>query len=142
MASINSGRVVTAGLLAGVVLNVFDIIWNFTVMQADLTAIATKLGMDPAAAMSFSGAIPWIIVDFVIGLALVWTYAAIRPRFGPGPSTAVIAAIPLWLATSAVVYGFTSMGLMSTSAWVKGTVTALITMAIGSVAGAWAYKEA
>ena len=58
MASINTGKVITGGLLAGVVMNVCDMVWNFTVMQADMTAMAQKFGIDPAVAMSFSGALP------------------------------------------------------------------------------------
>ena len=141
MTSINTGKVITGGLLAGVVMNVCDIAWNFTVMKDDMTAMAQKFGIDPATAMSFSGAIPFIIADFVLGLVVVWNYAAIRPRFGPGPKTALLAGAVPYIAVTAVLYGFSSLGMMSNSTMVKGSLTALITMALGSLAGAWAYKE-
>lgn len=142
MASINAGRVVIGGLLAGVVMNALDMFWNFVVLKDDMIGISQRLGMDPAAATSFSTAVPWIVVDFVMGLAVVWNYAAIRPRFGPGVSTAILAGIVPFLASGAVVYGFSSMGLMPMSAFVKGALAAIVTMSLGSIAGAWAYKEA
>src|SRR4029453_18469102 len=97
MASIDTGRVVMGGLLAGVVMNACDMFWNMVVLKDDMIGVAQRLGLDPAAAMSFSAAVPWILVDFVIGLAVVWNYAAIRPRFGAGPKTAILAALAPWL---------------------------------------------
>ena len=141
MASINTGRVVIGGLLAGVVLNALDMFWNGVVLKDDMMGISQRLGMDPAAAMSFSAAVPWIVVDFIIGLVVVWTYAAIRPRFGAGVRTALLAGVVPLVASSAVVYGFAAMGLMPMSAYVRGTLAAVVTMSLGSIAGAWAYKE-
>jgi len=142
MSSINTGRVVIGGLLAGVVMNACDMFWNLIVLKDDMVAMSQRLGMDPAAATSFSAAVPWIVVDFVIGVALVWSYAGFRPRFGPGPKTALLAAVAPWVVTSAVVFGFTSMGLMPMAAFVKGTLAAAVTTILGSIVGAWAYREA
>src|SRR6476619_7410875 len=142
MSSINTVRVVIGGLLAGVVMNACDMFWNLIVLKDDMVAMSQRLGMDPAAATSFSAAVPWIVVDFVIGVALVWRYAGFRPRFGPGPKTALLAAVAPWVVTSAVVFGFTSMGLMPMAAFVKGTLAAAVTTILGSIVGAWAYREA
>jgi hypothetical protein len=142
MASINSGRVVIGGLLAGVVMNACDMFWNLAVLKDDMLGIAQRLGMDPAAATSFAAGVPWIVVDFVIGLAVVWNYAAIRPRFGPGPRTALLAALAPWLVATAVVFGFMTMGLMPVGAFIRGTLASIVTAGLGSVAGAWAYHEA
>lgn len=142
MARIDAGRVVTGGLVAGVVMNVVDFVWNSTVMSSDMTAMAQRFGVDPATMMSFSSALPWIIADFVLGFVLVWTYAAIRPRFGPGPTTALLAAIPVFVGITAIIYGFTgAMNMMPMATFVKGTVTSALTMALGSLAGAWLYKD-
>ncbi len=142
MAVIDTGRVVVGGLLAGVVMNACDMFWNTVVLKDDMTAVAGKLGMDPAAAASFSTAVPWIVVDFVIGLAVVWNYAAIRPRFGPGPKTALLGAVAPFIVATAVVFGFTTMGLMPMGAFVRGTLATAVSATLGSLAGAWAYREA
>ena len=45
MASINTGRVVIGGLLAGVVMNACDMFWNLVVLKDDMIVVAGKLGM-------------------------------------------------------------------------------------------------
>ena len=37
-----------------------------------------------------------VLLSVIAGLVLMVLYAAIRPRFGVGPKTAVIAAAALW----------------------------------------------
>ncbi len=142
MATIDSGRVVMGGLAAGVVMNVLDMVTNSTIMKDDMLALAQKFGQDPAAAMSFSAAVPWIVVDFIIAFAIVWNYAAIRPRFGAGPQTALLAVVAPFVVVTAVLYGFTSMGVMPMSSFIKGSLASLVTIAIASIAGAWVYTEA
>ena len=80
--------------------------------------------------MTAMAAVPWILVDFVLGLVVVWTYVAIRPRFGPGPKTALLAALVSFVSSTAVVSGFTSMGLMTQAAFVRGTLLAAVSMAL------------
>ena len=139
--AINTGKVITGGLLAGLVFNVFDMLFNFTVLANDMTEMASRLHLDPAVATDFSKAIPFIVADFVIGLLVVWNYAAMRPRFGPGATTAILAGLVPYLAITAVMYGFTSIGVFTVSMFVKSSCLAIITMAAGSLAGGWAYTE-
>ena len=141
MASIDTGRVVIGGLLAGVVMNACDMFWNTVVLKDDMTGIAGKLGMDPATAAAFSTAVPWIVVDFVIGVAVVWNYAAIRPRFGPGPKTAVVSGVTLWLAVCSVFAGLTAIGVYTEQAFIKESFLNLVTVLAASLAGAYFYKE-
>src|SRR4029434_4016947 len=61
----------------------------------------------------------WVVVDFIYGLVLVFTYAAMRPRFGPGPKTAVIAGMSYWVAFTAVFAGLTAMGIYTQQAFMK-----------------------
>jgi hypothetical protein len=142
MAGINTGRVVAAGLVAGVVANACDMVWNGFVLKDDMMAMSQRLGVSAADASSFAAAVPWIVVDFVLGLVVVFTYAAIRPRFGAGPRTAVIAGLILFVGTTAVVFGFTSMGLMPAATFVRGSAASLVTTIFASLAGGAAYKEA
>jgi hypothetical protein len=142
MSSINTGKVVTAGLLAGLVYNVMDFIWNTTVLAEDYRANATRLGLDPAAAESPTGIATWVVIDFLLGILVVFTYAAMRPRFGPGPKTAITAGMVLFLAVTLVLFGFATGGMLTMGLVAKGTVLSLITTILGSAAGGWAYKEA
>ncbi len=142
MSSINTGKVLTGGLLAGVVLNVLDFANNYLLVGADFEANATRLGLDPAAAMSPTGIATWVIIDFLYGILIVWTYAAIRPRFGAGPKTAIYAGLVPWLAIAMIIFGFTQGGMFPMALYVKQVIISLIITCVGAVAGAWAYKEA
>ena len=142
MSSINTGKVITAGLLAGLVFNIVDTVSNFTVLAPDMNAMVERLHLDPAIMTDFSKAIPWIAIDFILGILVVWTYASIRPRFGPGPKTALLAGLVPYLAVTVVLYGFTVMGVFTMAMYLKSSVFAAISLSLGSLAGGWAYKEA
>ncbi len=141
MASINLGRVVAGGLVAGVVANAIDFVTNTYVLASDIAAWAPTRNLDPAAMNSGPVAATWIVVDFVFGLLLVSTYAAMRPRLGAGPKTAILAGLALWVAVTIVLFGFTQMGVFSMALFVKGSIAALINTLAASVAGAAVYKE-
>lgn len=141
MASINLGRVVAGGLVAGVVANAIDFVTNTYVLAADIAAWAPTRNLDPAAMNSGPVAATWIVIDFLFGLLLVSTYAAMRPRLGAGPKTAVLAGLALWFAATIVLFGFTQMGVFSMALFVKGSIGALINTLVASVVGAAVYKE-
>jgi hypothetical protein len=136
------GKVVAGGLLAGLVLNLGDMIINGVLLAADFEASMARLGLDPAVLTSVPVAVTWIAVDFLVGLLLVWSYAAMRPRFGPGPKTAILGAVPLVGGVTLVLFGFTMMGYFTSAVFVKGTIASVINAAIGAVVGAWMYSEA
>jgi hypothetical protein len=142
MAAINTGRVVLGGLVAGVVLNVLDFVANGVIVgerfKADWDAINPALWPKMSAAPSM---VTYVVIDFVLGILLVWTYAAIRPRFGPGAKTAAIASVTLWLLGSALYAGFVASGLISTTAYLVFGVIALINFLIGGWVGGKLYSE-
>lgn len=142
MSSINTGKVVAGGLVAGLVFNVLDFLNNYLVVGEDFRANATRLGLDPAAAESPAGIAVWVVIDFLLGLLVVWTYAAIRPRFGPGPMTAIIAGLIPYLGITFVLLGLATGGLMPLALWAKMAVINAFITGIGAVAGAKFYQEA
>lgn len=139
--AMNTGKVIVGGLVAGLVFNIGDFIINTMILAAENAALLTRLGLDPAAMESFAGIAPWIVIDFLFGLLVVWTYALVRPRLGPGVGTAVIAGLIPYLGATLVLAGFTSMGVFPMSLFITGSIAALVNTAIGSVAGAWVYTE-
>lgn len=139
--AINTGKVVAGGLVAGFVYNVFDMLWNFTVLQADGLEMATRLNLNPAVFSEFSYQIPWIVIDFVLGLVTIFIYAGFRPRFGPGPKTAVLSGFMPWVAITSVVCGFASMGIFTETLVTKVSLLTIVNVVVGSIAGAWVYKE-
>lgn len=71
----------------------------------------------------------------------IWLYAAIRPRYGPGPRTAIIAGFAMWLITSARDVSWVSWGFGPASGLFIPTIVSLPIMAVTSILVAWAYKE-
>src|SRR5262245_21541688 len=94
MKEINLVRVLLGGLVAGVVINVGESIFNGVLFAKDVVAAMTRLNLPPVG----GSAIPiFLSIGFALGIATVWLYAAIRPRFGPGVATAVRAGGVVWL---------------------------------------------
>jgi hypothetical protein len=123
------------------VANVIDFVNNTYVLGADMQAWAASHNIDPATLTSGAVAGTWVVVDFIYGLLLVFTYAAIRPRFGPGVRTAIIAGLAVFLSPTIVLFGFTQMGMLTMAMFVKGTIGAIVATLAASVAGAAIYKE-
>src|SRR5258708_38141277 len=96
MGKINWGRVLGGGLLAGVVLNVWDFLINGVWLKNDWNTAMHALGKGDMAGSQ----IAWFgICDFIVGVWLGWLYAAIRPRYGMGPQAAAAGAVGVWLRT-------------------------------------------
>jgi hypothetical protein len=139
--AMNTGRVVAGGLVAGVVANAIDFVTNTYVLGADMQAWAASHNIDQATLTSGTVAGSWAAVDFIYGLLIVFTYAAMRPRFGAGVRTAIIAGLVMFLAPTIVLFGFTQMGMLTMPMFVKGTIGAIIATLAAAVAGAAVYKE-
>ncbi len=140
MGRINWGRVVLGGLLAGVVLNIVDWLTYGVWLKPDLAAAMQTLGKQPGA---MDSAVPlWVALDFVYGIGLLWVYAAIRPRFGAGPKTAVIAGVAVWFFVGLLhAIGEAPMGFMPQRVMMIGTIVNLIELAVAGPVGAYVYKE-
>jgi hypothetical protein len=141
MGKINWGRVVLGGLAAGVVLNIVDYVLYGVWLRPDFAATMQALGKPPGATDSL---IPlFVVVDFAFGIGLVWLYAAIRPRYGAGVKTAVIAGVAVWFFISLLrSISEAPMGLFPQRVYTLGTCVTLVAYVIAGTAGAYFYKEA
>ena len=83
-----------------------------------------------------------LILDFALGVAAVWTYAALQPRFGAGKRTAVVAGFVVWLSGN-LFPGLTSlaMGLSPPSFMAILFAYTLVQMVVAAMAGASLYRE-
>ena len=142
--NINRQKLVLGGLAAGLVLNIIDFLSNGVIfsarMQADANAFKAGLG-DQMAAMGGGQIAIYVFFDFIIGFLLVWTYAAIRPRFGPGPRTAVYAGLVFFVIGLITTYGYKTIGVMSSGLWWSYTALWFINLLLAAVVGAAVYKE-
>jgi hypothetical protein len=139
MSRMNLGRLFLGGLVAGVVGNVLHALSSMYLTTVEMSDMQRRLGLSQDAINS--SVTTWIIVDFVWGLLLVFAYAAMRPRFGAGPKTAVVSGVTLWLAVASVFAGLTAIGVYTEQAFIKETFLNLVTVLAASLAGAWVYRE-
>jgi hypothetical protein len=139
MGKINHGRVFLGGLLAGVVFNIGEFILNEPILGEQWIAAMQDLNRPPIGGSQ----IAWfVIMGFAYGIAAVRLYAAIRPRFGPGPRTAIRAGLALWFLIWVLGFGST----LITNLYPKGLVLTsilwgLFEAPIATLVGAWVYRE-
>lgn len=138
MGRINLKGVILGGIVAGIVLNVYDFLMYGLVLRAEFEAAMQAIGktMDPNAIYVF------VVLDFLFGIWAVWLYAAIRPRFGPGPRTAIIAGLFMWLGFGVLhAVSEAPLGIFPTAMVMKGVGTALLAWPLAIAAGAKFYSE-
>jgi len=140
--AINVSKVVVGGLAAGVVGNIVGYVAFGMLlaprMQSDAVAVAPQL---QGRGMSGEAIATNVIGTFVIGFLLVWLYAAIRPRFGPGPKTAIIAGLAVWVTGIVFHLDWLLVGLMSSTTYVLAAIAGLVQLLASSWVGAMVYKE-
>jgi hypothetical protein len=141
MGKINSGRVIIAGLVAGIVSDILGYVVDGVLLAPRWAAGMKALGRGE---FSPNQVILFNILGLVAGIALIWVYAAIRPRFGAGPKTAICAGIIVWVISALIPnLGFMWFsGLFSRHLTVFTTAGALVEIVVGALAGAALYKEA
>ena len=140
MAHTNRGRVILGGLLAGLVINIVEFITNGVVLREAWDRAMQALGKPTA--LSTGAIVMFNIWGFLLGIAAVWLYAAIRTRYGPGPNTAIRAGLVTWaLAVFLPNLGNYPLGLFPARLLIISTVVALVESVVATLAGAWLYRE-
>jgi uncharacterized protein YacL len=82
------------------------------------------------------------ICGFLLSIAAVWLYAAIRSRYGAGPTTAIRAGLVTWaVAVFLANLGNYPLGLFPTRLLVITSIVALVEIVVATLVGAWIYKE-
>jgi hypothetical protein len=142
MGSINTQKLVIGGLVAGFVLCVVNYLTYTFVLGTQMTeamaAISPTLPTLMAAKRAVVGGIG---TSFVLGIATVWLYAAIRPRFGPGPKSAMMAAFAAWVVLSVGYAPYYLNRMMTLELWTMAAVLGLVALTIASLVGAKLYTE-
>jgi len=83
-----------------------------------------------------------VVVTVGLGILFVWLYALIRPRLGPGPKTAMVAAIVAWLGIyiyAGVISGLLFAIPLNTMVFVA--VWGLFEYVLATLVGAAIYRE-
>lgn len=139
MGGINVKRWILGGLAAGVVMWVLEGAASVLYMEeAEAAMQAHGLAFEMSAATMATT----LFVSFLLGVAIVFFYAASRPRFGPGPATAIKIAIAFFLGGYFLsLLGYQMIGLYPESLLATWGVIGLVEMIIGALIGGWIYRE-
>jgi hypothetical protein len=136
MGKINWGRVILGGILAAVVTNVIEGLLALA-MREQWEAAMKNMKAPSGAVMAAH-----LFWSLVVAVATIWLYAAIRPRYGPGPATALRAGFAVWLfvhATFSLAAG--SMQLLPQKILLMSVAWSLPQTLVATLAGAWLYRE-
>jgi hypothetical protein len=136
---INWGRVIGGGLAAGVVLNLGEWLLHDVILRERMEAAVAEMGMEAPTGSDIG---IFVAMTFVLGILLVWLYAAIRPRYGPGPKAAIVAGLFGWVLLYAFWYVYNiAWGLFPQDMMVVSTIWGLFELPIATMVGGWLYRE-
>ncbi len=139
MSGINTGKVIVGGLLAGVVINVVEGVMNTVVLADRMRGIYAGMNVPEPAGTTI---IMYLMMGFVIGILVAWLYAAIRPRFGAGPRTGVIAGLVVWFAASVLpITSWAIMGILPLDLLLVVYVYTGVTFVVAGLVAGKVYAE-
>ncbi|PYT29007.1 MAG: hypothetical protein DMG57_13100 [Acidobacteria bacterium] len=138
MGKINWNRVMLGGLIAGVIINIFEFVLNGVVLAKDMEVAMTALGRQ----VGGSALAMFTVWGFLVGIFAVWLYAAIRPRYGAGAKTALCAGAAVWsLGYLLAAVTPLALHLFPRHILAIGLAVGLVEVLVGTLVGAWLYRE-
>ena len=141
MGNIDIGRWILGGVVAAIVLFVVDFVVNGLILMQQWTDAMAAL-QQPPVGESVGEIVFFAILNLLIGLTAIWIYAGIRPRFGPGVTTAVYAGVATWILAYLVPNAFfLSTSLFPAVLLWTGIIIGIFQVVVATVAGAWLYQE-
>jgi len=141
MGKINWTRVLLGGLVAGAVGNVLMFAGWGIFTRPTLSAALDALGQPLQE--TFISTVIGVVLGFLVMILVMWLYAAIRPRYGAGPRTALVAGVAagfLFAVFPDMGWGLT-LRLIPGRVWATDAVVSLVVIVIATLLGAWVYKE-
>lgn len=135
----NVRGVILGGVVAGVVINISEYVLNEIVLAGELAAVLAARNLPSIGAHAI---LAFVVLGFVLGVALVWCYASIRARFGPGPTTAAIAGVVVWfLAYFWSTSFYVVVGLIPLRVFIVSLVWGLAELVVAALVGGRLYTE-
>jgi hypothetical protein len=141
MRGINIRRLLLSGVAAGFVIWLIEGAGAVMLYMELMEARLAELGLS----MEMSGSVMAITmgVSLITGFSIMFFYAAVRPRFGPGPGTAILVAVMLWLGGYFLsLVGYYLAGIYPNHLLVQWGAVGLVEMMLAALLGGWIYREA
>ncbi len=138
---VNWNRVIIGGLAAGLVMLLTEMVFFGGIFNQQMKDAMTALGKDFESGgldqfAYFAG------YALVMGITMVWIYANLRPNYGPGSRTAMMAGLVVWaLVFVAGGLGYAANDLLPLSLIALLVAVGLGETLLGALVGGWLYKE-
>src|SRR5262245_58545650 len=137
---INTSKMLLGGVAAGLVLAAASYVSDQFIMAKDWQSVAQLRNIDILEMGGQSALILSIVTNLLLGFLIVFVYAGIRPGFGPGPGTALIAAFTIFLASALVMATMAGI-FFSRDLYIRSEAITLVAMLGAGLAGGWVYGE-
>ena len=133
---LNWRRIISGGILAGLVVNAFEFGGHRIYFDNAWTAAFRALGKTPTGWSTF------IPANFLVGILLVWLYARLRPAYGSGPKTALRSGMAIWVVFWVIpLMAIMPMELFPTRLLAMAIGLGLVDANLAVLLGAWLYRD-
>lgn len=137
--SVNAGRVVLGGLVAGLIMSISEFVLNEVVLVDQQSRLFEAMGLTPP---SGSTVLLFIVLTFACGIGAIWLYSMLRSHSGPGMGTAMCAGMFVFFFYAFLPNTFFwGLGMAPGGMAVTTTVWMLAEILVATVAGAYLYQD-
>ena len=141
MGGLNVKGVLLGGLAAGTLLFLLNGFLHGALLAKEWPEVLKSLHR-PEPARDPVGMALFLALDLVRGLVATWLYAAGRPRFGPGPRTAILTGVAAGLLTGALPWlTWVPLGIFPVRFLVVAAAVETLATILATWLGGWIYNE-
>jgi hypothetical protein len=140
MGKVNWKKVLLGGIVAGVIIDVVEGVFEGIVLGPQWRQAMLMLGHP----LQETGGqmVSHVLLGLAYGISAVWLYAAIRTRYGAGPKTALYAGLSVWVIGYLLPsWNWGSRGLFPNRLIAIAIVVGLVEIILATEVGAWLYRE-
>lgn len=135
-------RLLLAGLATLIVFLIIEILWEgligATLLNDALSSIRTIAGTDD---WSLRAQVLNLVIALFNCFMMIWLYASLRPMYGVGVRTALIATAFVFAFVFAFELNLTNIGLIPGGLTLIDTVDLIVELPISLIAGAQVYES-
>lgn len=135
-------RLILSGLVTLAVFIVVELLWEPVLTWALWRRLAASWGLSATPLdLSLAGQLLNIGIALVNSIMMMWLYVALRPMFGVGPRTALIAGGFVFTFVTAFAVNYVNLGRLQWPYAVVETVNLVVELPIAIIVGARFYES-
>ena len=140
MMPINRARFLLGGVVAGLIVDAFEALTHGVLFAQRDADMLTRMGISPFG--SAGGIVALNMWGIAVGLLILRLYTALRRADGPGPRTALHAALYVWAGASALATAIPGiLGMYKLDMAITDVCIELVAFILAGLAGAALYRD-